>query len=231
MDLDCNELLEQFSKSVVRIHIYRRVPDQENPEVIRWPFLTVIPGIVTVSGSNFCHIIVCARGFFYDPDEHAYEVIFPDKTGVELNLDTVEESGRLAAFYVPTTGKLVDAVQFSEENVSWRDKVWVFGYNRYSQSVLDDGCVTHLGDDDFAHNVPPTSMTSYGYPVFSMESKLIGISYYDYGVTYAINVKKMTDMLARFFDGMIGKPLMEIIEHIKVLGETTFRASGLGGAL
>lgn len=208
-----NELVKYFRKSVVRIEVNQLV----DPAKGLWRLVHVVPGIVTVSEINFCHIIACFKGLI--SPSYLYEVIFPDGTTEVIDHESIERREWLAAFFVLTKDKKVDSVIFNSQNASERDIVRIFGYNHVSKSLLDRGTVTHLGEEDFAHDCAPNSLTALGYPIFTLDNKLVGISYSDRGVTYALNVERIKYLLTTFFAGMENKPLVQIIEHIKGLGQ------------
>lgn len=225
MDPDYNELKEEFSRSVLRIHILRLERDPKSLKE-EWKPAMNLSGIVTVASNTFCHITVCSRKFFYDDtSQYRYQVIFVDGSSEDFDVNTVKEGPWLASFYVPTLGKKADAVQFNTQIAERHEKVWVFGYDCYSESLLDHGSITHTDTDEghFDQDCPPNSYTSYGYPVFSFEKKLVGISYYDYGVTRALDVKQMTKSLSAMVEGMTDKPLHEILQRIEVIGEAKFK--------
>ncbi|XBI24737.1 hypothetical protein VPH35_049803 [Triticum aestivum] len=133
----------QFRRSVVPILIYRRQqkeeqehegeeeqepepepePEQANPN----DPISVVPGIVTVAGETFCHIIANKRLLFTRRrGRYRFEIAFPN---MNLDLDNlnVERHGLLAAFYCPVPAGIVDAVHFSNQTAQ-NQKLKMYGY-------------------------------------------------------------------------------------------------------
>lgn len=215
----------RFSRSVVPILLYHRAQTNQNDPK---PSLA-ISGIVTFSGGGFCHIIA-NKGLLFpkSKDRYRYDVVFPNGTTVDLDNLDVESRGDLAAFYCPIENDIVDAVQFGSTLKNQELKMYLYEINKSRQLVKDvtDGYLTHVGQDYVAHDCPPSNLARHGAPVFNEQNQLVGISFEDAGVTKALGVPTITHLLSEFYEEMDNRPLPDILQHIKAVGEQKF-AQGL----
>lgn len=231
----------QFRRSVVPILIYPRQqeeeeehepeqePEQEQEQANPNDPVSVVPGIVTVAGETFCHIIANKRLLFSrDRGRYRFEIAFPN---MNLDLDNlkVERHGLLAAFYCPVPAGIVDAVHFSNQTAQ-NQKLKMYGYQISAsgqvQRDLTNGYLTHIGNrvgqEYIGHDCTPSKLSKSGSPIFNEERQLVGISYADFGITKALNVESIAAMLSEFYDGMDNMPMSVILQRIRDVGEHQF---------
>ncbi|XP_040259294.1 uncharacterized protein [Aegilops tauschii subsp. strangulata] len=200
-------------------------PEQANPN----DPISVVPGIVTVAGETFCHIIANKRLLFTRRrGRYRFEIAFPN---MNLDLDNlnVERHGLLAAFYCPVPAGTVDAVHFSNQTAQ-NQKLKMYGYQISAsgqvQRDLTNGYLTHIGNrvgqEYIGHDCTPSKLSLSGSPIFNEERQLVGISYADFGITKALNVENIASMLSEFYDGMENRPMSDILQRIRDVGEHQF---------
>ncbi|XP_020191591.1 uncharacterized protein [Aegilops tauschii subsp. strangulata] len=167
-------------------------PEQANPN----DPISVVPGIVTVA---------------------------------DLDNLNVERHGLLAAFYCPVPAGTVDAVHFSNQTAQ-NQKLKMYGYQISAsgqvQRDLTNGYLTHIGNrvgqEYIGHDCTPSKLSLSGSPIFNEERQLVGISYADFGITKALNVENIASMLSEFYDGMENRPMSDILQRIRDVGEHQF---------
>ena len=71
--------------------------------------------------------------------------------------------------------------------------------------------ISHVGQDYIAHDCTPSSVSRFGSPVFNEQRQLVGISFKNAGVTKALNVQCITDLLSRFYEGMNNRVLYFLV--------------------
>lgn len=221
---------------MVPILIYRREQEQEQEQAQAQAQaqanpnnpISVVPGIVTVTGETFCHIIANKRLLFpLDRDRYRYEIAFPN---MNLDLDNlnVERYSMLAAFYCPVPAGIVDAVHFGNQTAQ-NQKLKMYGYQISAsgqvQRDLTNGYLTHIGNrvgqEYIGHDCTPSKLSRSGSPIFNEERQLVGISYADFGITKALNVESISAMLSQLYDGN-NMPMSVILQRIRDVGEHQF---------
>ncbi|XP_048567570.1 uncharacterized protein LOC125547874 isoform X1 [Triticum urartu] len=213
----------QFRRSVIPILMYNREGENPNKPI------SVISGIVTVSGGGFCHIIAY-KGLLFPPEAHKYryEIVFPNDMRVDLEHLGVERHGLLAGFYCHVPVEIVDAVHFGIQTTR-NQELKMYGYQVDNvsgrlQNDLTDGYLTHVEEQyqEFRHDCTPSFFSRRGSPVFNEQRQLVGISFKDIGVTKALDIGYITAILPRFCGGDDNMPMSDVLERIRLLGEQKF---------
>ncbi|PUZ71132.1 hypothetical protein GQ55_2G289900 [Panicum hallii var. hallii] len=214
---DDTAIHERICSSLVSIIGYKPAVEPREIE-------SVITGVIIASGDSFCHIVALwIRVLNGDKlSNWMFEVIFQDGTRMDLPRQDVNIKGGLAAFTLRPPTKF-NPVKISAHKVSRNDQVFAvgFGYvlppNKALQFVVSHrsrGFVTNAGVAWFCHDCTPRYETYEGDPIFDKQDEFVGITVKDRGIAVACSISYIAKLLAQFHNGMVDRPLSEILQCI-----------------
>ncbi|TVU04875.1 hypothetical protein EJB05_48013, partial [Eragrostis curvula] len=201
--------------SLVRIIGYKPVVGRRETE-------SVVTGVIIASGDSFCHIVALWSRVLNE--DKLSNWMFEDGTRMDLPRQDVDIKGIVAAFTLRPPTKF-NPVEISAHKVSSNDQVFAVGFGctvppnkeapRLVVSHRSRGFVTNARLDWFSHDCSPHYETYEGDPVFNKQDEFVGITFRDRGIAVAFSISYLTKLLAKFHNGMVHKPLSEILQCIK----------------
>ncbi|PUZ71131.1 hypothetical protein GQ55_2G289900 [Panicum hallii var. hallii] len=192
---DDTAIHERICSSLVSIIGYKPAVEPREIE-------SVITGVIIASGDSFCHIVALwIRVLNGDKlSNWMFEVIFQDGTRMDLPRQDVNIKGGLAAFTLRPPTKF-NPVKISAHKVSRNDQVFAVGFG-------------NAGVAWFCHDCTPRYETYEGDPIFDKQDEFVGITVKDRGIAVACSISYIAKLLAQFHNGMVDRPLSEILQCI-----------------
>ncbi|CAO2190534.1 unnamed protein product [Urochloa humidicola] len=205
------EIQAVLEKSLVKL-VCEQPKNEKDP-------LIVLTGIPIVSEENFCYIITGLNPFS-GAAITIRSVVFPDGATMKLKVEDTQFCEGIASIRLIVSSKHVEAVTFSNEDVSNDQELYMIGFAAPQSmgSHIDKCHVSSTGPLKFGHfyyDCPKYLNTSGGEPVFNLQRQMVGMSFEDRGVIVAMTVGEITRLLSSFHSSLKDKELQYILDFFR----------------